>query len=33
VTEQGRSVVNSPWRTPDYHDLLFAPDITKFTVR
>lgn len=30
LTEQGRSVVNSPWRGTDYHALLFEPDMAEF---
>lgn len=32
LTEQGRSVVNSPWRGEDYHAMLFEPDFRQFKI-
>ena len=33
LTEAGRSVVNSPWASPDYHALLLQPDYRDFVIR
>ncbi|MGE4430327.1 MAG: flavin-containing monooxygenase [Sphingobium sp.] len=32
LTEEGRSVVNSPWRVADIHDMLYAPDFSEYRV-
>lgn len=32
LTEEGRSVVNSPWRGPDYHAMLYQPDFGHYRV-
>lgn len=33
LTDEGRSVVNSPWPVADIHDMLYAPDLGGYSVR
>lgn len=33
LTDQGRSVVNTPWRGADIHAMLYAPDFAEFEIR
>lgn len=33
LTQEGRSVVNSPWPVSELHDMLYAPDIGEYLVQ
>ncbi|CAN5203483.1 NAD(P)/FAD-dependent oxidoreductase [soil metagenome] len=33
LTDQGRSVVNSPYPTAEVHAMLYAPDLSEYTIR